>query len=63
MIDRYKDRKYCNGCKGYVARSEFTKRTSSPDGLHYICKKCSREKSNENYHKNTIADYRAWGKK
>lgn len=36
--------KICAQCKQEKDESEFYKRTASPDGLHYRCKKCLSEK-------------------
>lgn len=51
--------KQCSTCKEWKPVSEFHKRRASPDGLSYICKKCSIRASREYYrtHKKEHAAY------
>lgn len=44
--------KRCYVCQKWLPRSEFHKRGISPDGLCYICKKCSKIKNRERYRAN-----------
>lgn len=41
--------KHCPGCKTVQPRSEWHRRTSSPDGLVVYCKTCSKERNRRDY--------------
>ena len=39
--------KHCNKCDTTKRKSEFHKRSDRPDGLHYYCKECNKQKTSE----------------
>jgi transposase len=50
--------KICASCKEEKDETEFNKRRSSPDGLQYSCKQCTRSQYGKHYgtNKTTIRD-------
>ena len=46
--------KFCPGCRAVKLRTEWHRRTSSPDGLNVYCKACSKNRSRRDYLKRTF---------
>jgi hypothetical protein len=50
--------KLCTGCNTEKQESEFNKKGGTKDGLNYLCKLCSRERSRTFYHNNRASQKR-----